>query len=112
MVEGELYEVDELTLEQLDQLEHHPTLYTRTPTHCHLLTPSPSTTHTTLQLECETYLVFDFADAALKLPHYSSYDVYDLPRGVATPPSAKDRSQELNEAIYKSLFCIKRNNDQ
>lgn len=111
--------MDDDVLAKFDELEEHPTLYTRTPTHCHLLTPSlqphpspspspPTPANPTTSVECETYLVFDFTDAALQLPHYSSYDVNNLPQGVEAAPSAEDRSAELATAIYQSLFSIKR----
>lgn len=111
--------MDDDVLAKLDELEEHPTLYTRTPTNCRLLTPSPQShpspspssptpSDPTTSVECETYLVFDFTDAALQLPHHSSYDVKNLPQGVEAAPSAEDRSPELATAIYHSLFSIKR----
>ena len=120
VVEGELYEVDDDALAKLDELEHHPTLYTRTPTHCHLLTPSqqshlPNSTSSptpssdpTASVDCETYMVYDTTDSALQQPHYRCYDVANLPEGLEMPPSAKDRSPELRAAIYESLLEIKR----
>ena len=89
-------------LKVLDELEDHPTLYTRTPALCHLLqkhtSSSPSTAppspppHTPADVqvpatsasgsglgsessvECEVYLIFDFNKKLLELPHLSCYD--------------------------------------
>ena len=99
MVHGELYEVDDVMLSALDDLEDHPTLYTRTPTLCHLLNkhtsppssntaPHSSLSHTPTDVvqttsasgsglgdvKCEAYFIFNFNEKLLELPYLSCYD--------------------------------------
>lgn len=98
-----MYEVDDVMLSVLDKLEDHPTLYTRTPTLCHLLNkhtsppssntaPHSSSSHTPTDVEvattsasgsglgdgngeeCEAYFIFNFNEKLLELPYLSCYD--------------------------------------
>lgn len=66
LVEGELYEVDDKMLRNLDDLEEHPELYTRLPTNSQL-------TDGTI-MECQTYIMCDFKDTVLQWPFLACYD--------------------------------------
>ena len=120
-MEGELYEVDDVMLAVLDNLEDHPDLYTRTPTLCHLITPpqapgpgqtSTATTDTNVSItECETYMVFNFKEDILKLPFVESFNEADLPEDKKILPK-NERNREHMTAIVKSLYNIKRDSDR
>lgn len=67
LVEGELYEVDDQMLRNLDDLEGHPDLYTRLRTNCQI-------TDDGTIVECEAYFMRDFKDALLQWPFLACYD--------------------------------------
>ena len=113
IVKGELYEVDDTTLVSLDGLEEHPHLYTRTPTHCHIVTPSqsrPVNPHPVTSsssegaLECETYIMHNCTDDALQRPHFSSYDWSEVSEDVR---AFRDRTEDERAAIRKALYSLK-----
>ena len=69
-----MYKVDHQLLQQLDELECHPTWYLRTPTQC-LITKSHSSEVADREVvNCEVYIKKDMDQQLLRLPHISSYD--------------------------------------
>lgn len=115
--------MDGTTLDMLDEFEDHPNLYTRTPTHCHLIPPAQSSqspahppssedTHTaqstrSCTVECETYIASDFVDTALQMPFLDSYDNSKLPEEMRVV-AARERSEECNDTFLQSLYSIKK----
>lgn len=73
-VQGELVDVDDRMLKVLDDLEEHPQIYKRVPTHCVLEEGSSSDLlGVTGNIACEVYLLYNFRPELLSLPHLSSY---------------------------------------
>lgn len=109
-----MYEIDESVLAEVDRLEGHPELYTRTPTHCHIITPSPHS-HTSslvqsspVTVECQTYLFYDHTDEVLTKPHLDSYDCDKLPEGMKYI-RRDQRTREHVTAVHESFRRIKKN---
>ncbi|OQV14503.1 putative gamma-glutamylcyclotransferase [Hypsibius exemplaris] len=66
-IQGEVYEVDDNTLADLDELEKHPDYYKRRPTRIELFNPSATV------LECGMYFLHGFHERLLTLPRYDNY---------------------------------------
>ena len=126
---GELYEVDDVMLSVLDDLEDHPTLYTRTPTLCHLLNkhtsppssntaPHSSLSHTPTDVEvattsasgsglgdmkCEAYFIFNFNEKLLELPYLSCYDNETAGQTKYMTNENRENREEVKIVIYSEL---------
>ena len=71
-VEGEVYDVDEECLSDLDKFEHHPEFYTRQPTEV-ILFKDPLNESQERRITCNAYFLVHYRDHLLNLPMYSCY---------------------------------------
>lgn len=75
---GELYDVDDEMLANLDDLENHPHLYRRTIVQCVIeqtATASTNDSETTSSIvDSEVYMIHDYNPTLMSLPFLSSYD--------------------------------------
>ena len=105
--------MDDTTLASLDELEEHPHLYTRTPTHCHIVTPAQShpvnphsvtSTSSEGAIECEAYIVHNCTDDALQRPYFDTYEWAEMSEDVR---AFRDRTEDERAAIRRALYNLK-----
>ena len=91
-------------LHVLDELEGHPTLYTRTPMDVKVIRLSENTKKSMENpqkstwdsiavgstITCGCYLLHDFVDEMRQLPMYERYDI-DIQKGYVIPPERKTK---------------------
>ena len=93
--------MDDTTLKNsLDELEDHPNLYKRMPTQCHIIAP-----HRERDIKCETYIMQNFTDDALRRDHHNSYDHSECSVRVQ---ASRDRTEDEKAAVRKALYSLKR----
>ncbi len=72
---GEIYEIDDTALEEIDKFENHPILYTRDVIWVEYTSDADDTDIKSEQkkIRCYTYLLKDFKPELLELPFIENY---------------------------------------
>nr|CAB3248923.1 putative gamma-glutamylcyclotransferase CG2811 [Phallusia mammillata] len=90
-IDGEVYDVDNIMLKKLDEIESHPRFYRRTP-----IKVMPLQTDDDSIVECETYLLVDFNPDLLKMKFIKIYQ-----NSLKYVPSDKRPQDEIIKYIKK-----------